>query len=312
MSIRLMSQVWEREVNHAEQAVLLVLCDYANDDGRQSFPSVDTVAWKTMYSDRQVQRVLARLRARGALVVDAPASRYKPVTYRVVLSALPVRERPSADSMGDTVSPMPNAPDVTSGVTPRSLRGDTTVAPGVTQVSPDPSSDPSEDPPVDPPVTTTRAGEEARLFAVEDVAVDDDGELPTDSELARVLAEVERLRLGTAGDGKLTVRHMEGIAMMLADDWVPGDWICEAAAVAARRAKPWPYVLSILEDWRTNGKSEAGPAPASDAAWGDGRAPVGAAMLPKEPEFIQRLKAQGRLATGAPSAECRVPSEAAS
>lgn len=62
MSILLMAQVWECDLDHSQQSVLLALADHARDDGTYCFPSVARVAWKTGYSVRQTQRILKQLR----------------------------------------------------------------------------------------------------------------------------------------------------------------------------------------------------------------------------------------------------------
>lgn len=58
-----MGEVWRRQVAGAEQAVLLVLADYADDDGGNCYPSHARIAWKTGLSERGVRGVIARLRA---------------------------------------------------------------------------------------------------------------------------------------------------------------------------------------------------------------------------------------------------------
>ena len=66
MAIKLMTHVWEREVTGTEQAVLLCLADYANDEGL-CWPGVDRIAWKIGASDRTVRRALNALEERGAI-----------------------------------------------------------------------------------------------------------------------------------------------------------------------------------------------------------------------------------------------------
>lgn len=83
MSIKVMSWVWEQDFNHSEQAVMLALADHANDLGKRIFPSVKRVAWKTGYSERQVQRIIAGLREKGILVVVAKASWDRPTEYNI-------------------------------------------------------------------------------------------------------------------------------------------------------------------------------------------------------------------------------------
>lgn len=56
-----MTMVWELDVPNNFQSVLLVLADFADDDGTNAYPSVDRISWKTGYSERQVQRILRQL-----------------------------------------------------------------------------------------------------------------------------------------------------------------------------------------------------------------------------------------------------------
>lgn len=90
MSIKLMSQVWEREIDHPEQSVLLALADHANDDGEHVRPSMEYVAWKTGYSLRQTQRLVGALKKRKVLLVTRPGFR-APNEYRIDLNALPFK-----------------------------------------------------------------------------------------------------------------------------------------------------------------------------------------------------------------------------
>jgi hypothetical protein len=67
MSAKLMGQVWELDLPHGEQLVMLALADHGEDDGSQIFPSVDRLAWKTGYKTRQVQNILRALESRGLI-----------------------------------------------------------------------------------------------------------------------------------------------------------------------------------------------------------------------------------------------------
>lgn len=58
MSVKLMSKVWEIQLDHAKQSVLLALADHAHDDGTHCYPGVEYLSWKTGYSERQIQRIL--------------------------------------------------------------------------------------------------------------------------------------------------------------------------------------------------------------------------------------------------------------
>ncbi len=87
MSIKLMSQVYEYQFTHAEQAIVLCMADHAHDDGTKCFPGIDRMAWKTTYEERQIKRVLKALVARGVLEVVAFATggRGHPTEYTIHL-----------------------------------------------------------------------------------------------------------------------------------------------------------------------------------------------------------------------------------
>jgi len=67
MSVKIMSQVWELDIDHSEMIVLLAMADHADDDGQNCYPSNAYLAWKTGYSDRQVRRVLRTLESIGII-----------------------------------------------------------------------------------------------------------------------------------------------------------------------------------------------------------------------------------------------------
>lgn len=70
MSIRLMTQVWDLDLPPGEKLVLLALADQANDEGRQCWPAVLTIAKKSGQGERTVRRALADLEAKGHLTRD--------------------------------------------------------------------------------------------------------------------------------------------------------------------------------------------------------------------------------------------------
>jgi hypothetical protein len=88
MSVKVMAQVWELDLPHAEKFVLLAMADHADHDGGNVYPSVLTVARKTGYSERQVQRVIDSLEARGLLVPTQQTAGAATV-YRVDTAAAP-------------------------------------------------------------------------------------------------------------------------------------------------------------------------------------------------------------------------------
>jgi hypothetical protein len=84
MSVKQMALVWEHDFGHAEQSIMLALADHAHDDGTQIRPSVARLAWKTGYEDRQVQRILKKLRDEMKILVctERGGGRGKPNVYR--------------------------------------------------------------------------------------------------------------------------------------------------------------------------------------------------------------------------------------
>ena len=69
MSILLMSRVFATNLQPSKKIVLLALADFANDDGRNIFPSVATVARKSSLSHRSIQAILGNFLRSGILRV---------------------------------------------------------------------------------------------------------------------------------------------------------------------------------------------------------------------------------------------------
>jgi helix-turn-helix protein len=90
-----MSQVWERQIRGSPAMTLLVLADYAADDGSRCYPAVKTIAYKVGITPRQVKRILDKFRRSGVLVV-VKQGRGRGITtrYRIDLSALPPKRPP--------------------------------------------------------------------------------------------------------------------------------------------------------------------------------------------------------------------------
>jgi hypothetical protein len=132
----------------AEQAVLLVLANFANDEGTGAYPSVATIASRTKLTARSVSRALRGLEGSGDITVERGGGNR---TNRYVICMTnssdrgehrpPTRRHPRQNVTPDTVSSQ-GRQNVRGGVTQRQGGGDT--------VSPDPSIDPSGDPSADP------------------------------------------------------------------------------------------------------------------------------------------------------------------
>jgi 5-methylcytosine-specific restriction endonuclease McrA len=86
MSAKTVGKVWELALTPAKQTVLLALADHADHEGNNAFPSVDLIAWKTGYSERQVRRIMKELEA-DSLLVRTGGAPGKRIVYSINLSA---------------------------------------------------------------------------------------------------------------------------------------------------------------------------------------------------------------------------------
>lgn len=137
MSVRLMGLVWEREMSHAQQAVLLALADHGQDDGTRIYPSYARLAWKSGYSRRQVKRLVLGLIKLGAIKrVRRGGPRAGTNSYRLNLEVFQLKKPLEG---GDILTP----PRTSEVVSPRPPRGDKTGLGGDIAMSPE---SPSESP----------------------------------------------------------------------------------------------------------------------------------------------------------------------
>lgn len=136
MSIRIMTAVWDsRRYDSGTLLVLLAMADYANDEDNTCHPSIARLAVKSRLSDRQVSRILTRLKTDGVIahVGEKPAPQGRPIViYRINIETL---------LKGDTMSPLSAAKGDISAA-----KGDIDDTLKVTPMSYDPSYDPSVDP----------------------------------------------------------------------------------------------------------------------------------------------------------------------
>ena len=70
MSVKIMGLVWDLDIPQNEKFVLLAYADHADHDGGNMFPAVSTVARKTGYSERSIQRTTRTLVEKGYLVAS--------------------------------------------------------------------------------------------------------------------------------------------------------------------------------------------------------------------------------------------------
>lgn len=124
MSIKLMTRVFDKEVDATTQRVLLVLCDHANDHGH-CWPSIPLIAWKLGVSERTVIRNIARLEEVGVVKVHRQTGSVN--RYEIDLGVLPdktplpTNRHPRQNVTPDT--------DVTAPMTKRQGSSDIAVSP---------------------------------------------------------------------------------------------------------------------------------------------------------------------------------------
>lgn len=89
MSVKVSSRLWENShASGGDLLVLLALADHANEDG-ECWPGIASLASKTRMSERNVQRILRRLREAGELhVTQRPGKGWNSTSmYRFRLEA---------------------------------------------------------------------------------------------------------------------------------------------------------------------------------------------------------------------------------
>lgn len=158
MSIEWMSSVWKdpRIESQGDLLVALAIADFTNEKGL-AWPSVDTIARKSRFSDRSVQRAIRSLEGKGVLKVHPQNSKLETNTYQLlpVTPLTPVNDGgdkltpPGGDKYGSPLSPQPSGTVIsgtgTSSTVPQG-KGSTEGKP----VSPPENLTPHE-PPKDPP-----------------------------------------------------------------------------------------------------------------------------------------------------------------
>jgi hypothetical protein len=67
MSVQQMALVWGLKLPHNQAWVLMAYADHADHDGEHVYPGIPRIAWKTGYSERQIQRIVRELEAKGLM-----------------------------------------------------------------------------------------------------------------------------------------------------------------------------------------------------------------------------------------------------
>lgn len=114
MSIKLMSKIWEKDLNHSEQSILIAMADFASDDGSNCYPSVGLLAWKSGYSDRQTTAILKSLVSKKYLTIVKAATNRASTHYKINVENMadkPPYEPKSGNSCGEISSPQCDSRD---------------------------------------------------------------------------------------------------------------------------------------------------------------------------------------------------------
>jgi hypothetical protein len=139
MSGKVMGAVWDLDLPHSKQLVLLAMADHAHHDGTQVFASAKLIAWKTGYSVRQTQRIIDQLESDGLIKLTSPATPRMPPIYRIDVSV--GKKKPEYQGRHfDTPDGSEGRQNVTSkndqgrhfddsGVTKSAIRGDIAMSP---------------------------------------------------------------------------------------------------------------------------------------------------------------------------------------
>lgn len=114
MSIKLMSEVWGKDLDHSQQSILLAMADFADDSGERCYPSIPRLAWKTGYSERQTSTLLKNLLGIGYLRIVTPATNRSSAQYKICIDSIPDKppyepkktrdEISSSQEVGDEIS----------------------------------------------------------------------------------------------------------------------------------------------------------------------------------------------------------------
>ena len=124
MSVKVMGWIWDMELPQDEKLIALAYADHASHDGTNIFPAISTVARKTGYSERSVQRITRKLEEHGLLISEG-ATDHGTRKWR-----MPVPQDMGGDKLAPLTSTTPGGRQiVTGGVTPVSPGGDIAVSP---------------------------------------------------------------------------------------------------------------------------------------------------------------------------------------
>ena len=99
MSVNVIKAVMARhDLRGPAKSIAIVLAEHAHKDGRESFPSVSTIARESGYCTRTVQRSLEQLMEKGIITKTKRWTPRTSNTYRFLIELEVTESHPSADS----------------------------------------------------------------------------------------------------------------------------------------------------------------------------------------------------------------------
>jgi len=123
MSGKVSGAVWDMDLPSDEMFVLLAYADHADHEGTGVRPGYDLVAWKTGYSRRSVMRIVAKLEAKGIMVLVRPGGSKeagtlgRPNEWRINIDTAPLK--PKRKGRVTPKTPQGDTQDTLMRVTPR-------------------------------------------------------------------------------------------------------------------------------------------------------------------------------------------------
>jgi hypothetical protein len=245
MSAKVMGAVWDADLPRDQKFILLAYADHAEHDGSNIYPSVPKIAWKTGYSERQVQRITKEL-IDAKIMVRMGDSHLGTHLYRINMKALPQREeyvsqRRGRPNNGDNMSPISED----NGDIP-AQNGDILAKNGDIAMSPEPSFNPSIKPKRSSSVPKAETLPEPKQPPTPPPAPVEEP-LPLRPDIY-TLYEQEL--------GALTPMLAQMLDLIERD--YPQGWFADAvkeAKLSSSRGVSLKYVDAILKRWKSEGRS---------------------------------------------------------
>ena len=134
-----MSTVWDMDLPPGEKIVLLALADQANDEGRQCWPSVETIMRRSGQGERTVRRALSSLEEKGHLtrnhrINDSTQYHLHPCQNGTPAKSAPV---PKPTVRGAKLAPKPPVTTIPQKASPSSGKRTTPAKPTMSLIADD-------------------------------------------------------------------------------------------------------------------------------------------------------------------------------